>query len=151
MKKVSTPFKFLSKVSNESIHYAIANEHPQTIAVIVACLKPEQAAYVIDGLSPERQLAVIKRMVYIRQIELDVIKMVEEELKMPIADTKFINIGGIDNVAEVLTVIDQGTSRNILENLEQDDPDLVNEIRVVMRVNKAVQKNKESGKITVNK
>ena len=148
MKRTTTPFKFLAKVSNESILFAITNEHPQTIAVIAACLSPAQAAYVIDGLPPERQLAVIRRMAFIRQIELEVIKIVEEELKMQIADTKFVKIGGVDKVAEALAVIDHGTGKNILENLAQDDPDLVDEIQVAMRVNKAVQKIKERKSIT---
>ena len=69
MKRTATPFKFLAKASKESILCAITDEHPQTIAIIVACLQPAQAACIIDGLPPERQLAVIRRMAYIRQID----------------------------------------------------------------------------------
>ena len=151
MKRTTTPFKFLAKVSNESILYAIQNEHPQTMAVIMSFLSPAQAAYIIDSLPPERQLAVIKRMAYIGQIELAVIKIIEEEIKMQLADKKYVKTGGIDNIAEVLTVIDQGTSNNILENLTMDDIELVKTIKQSMRVVKTIQKFDKNGKITVNR
>ena len=151
MKRTATPFKFLAKVNNESLLCAITAEHPQTIAVIVSCLQPTQAASIICGLPPERQLAVLTRIASIRQIDLAFIKIVEEELKMQVANQKFINIGGIDTVAEVLAVIDQGTSKCIMENLAIDDPELVEEIKQSMRVVDTIQKLEQKGKITVNR
>ena len=151
MKRTATPFKFLAKVNNESLLCAITDEHPQTIAVIVSCLQPTQAASIIAGLPPERQLAVLTRIASIRQIDLAFIKIVEEELKMQIANKKFINIGGKDTVAEVLTAIDQGTSKCIMENLTQFDSDLADEISQSMRVIDTIQKLEQKGKITVNK
>ena len=151
MRKTATPFKFLAKVSNESILNAITAEHPQTIAVIVSCLQPTQAASIIAGLPPERQIAVLMRVASMRQIELAFIKIVEEELKMQIANQKFINIGGIDTVAKVLTVIDQETGKYIMGNLAQDDQELADEIGQSMRVVSTIQKLERKGKITVNK
>ena len=52
------PFQFLESVSNESILFAITDEHPQTVAVILSCMQPVQAAYIIEALAPEEQLSV---------------------------------------------------------------------------------------------
>jgi flagellar motor switch protein FliG len=46
----------------------------------------------------------------------------------------FENAGGIQAVAEILNVIDRATERSILENLAQEDPELVEEIRRLMFV-----------------
>ena len=42
--------------------------------------------------------------------------------------------GGVEAVAEVLNLIDRSTERGILENLEEEDPDLVDKIRRLMFV-----------------
>ncbi len=46
----------------------------------------------------------------------------------------FENAGGVESVAEVLNVIDRATERSLLENLAQENPDLVEEIRRLMFV-----------------
>src|SRR5690242_665067 len=46
----------------------------------------------------------------------------------------FENAGGVACVAEVLNVTDRATERALLENLAQEDPDLVEEIRRLMFV-----------------
>jgi flagellar motor switch protein FliG len=47
---------------------------------------------------------------------------------------QFENAGGVESVAEILNVTDRATERSLLENLAQEDPDLVEEIRRLMFV-----------------
>src|SRR4030042_3895526 len=47
---------------------------------------------------------------------------------------QFESAGGVSSVAEMLNVIDRATERTLLENLSQEDPDLVEEIRRLMFV-----------------
>ena len=47
---------------------------------------------------------------------------------------QFENAGGVASVAEILNVTDRATERSLLENLAQEDPDLVEEIRRLMFV-----------------
>lgn len=47
---------------------------------------------------------------------------------------QFENAGGVEAVAEILNVTDRATERSLLENLAQEDPDLVEEIRRLMFV-----------------
>jgi len=44
------------------------------------------------------------------------------------------NAGGIQSVAEILNVTDRATERTLLENIGQEDPELVEEIRRLMFV-----------------
>ncbi len=47
---------------------------------------------------------------------------------------QFEKAGGVNSVAEILNVIDRATERTLMENLAQEDPELVEEIRRLMFV-----------------
>jgi flagellar motor switch protein FliG len=55
------------------------------------------------------------------------------------------NAGGLPAVAEILNVIGRQNERAILENLAQDDPDLVDEIRRLMFVFEDISKLSDKG------
>lgn len=131
------PFGFLQKVDSENLLTFIIDEHPQTIALIVSHLRPAQGADIINGLPPERQMSVIRRIATMQQTSPEIIKEVEKGLEnrmSSVMSQKLENAGGVGSVAEILNVIDRSTGRNIMENLSQDDPELVDEIRRLMFV-----------------
>ncbi|HBT77309.1 MAG TPA: flagellar motor switch protein FliG [Planctomycetaceae bacterium] len=137
------PFGFLQKVDSENLLTFIQDEHPQTIALIVSHVRPNQGADIINGLPPERQLAVIRRIATMQQTSPEIIKEVEKGLENRMASVmsqKLESAGGVGAVAEVLNVIDRATGRTIMENLAQDDPDLVDEIRRLMFVFEDINK-----------
>ena len=71
------------------------------------------------------------------QTSPEIIKEVEKGLEnrmSSVMSQQFENAGGVESVAEILNVIDRTTERNILENLAQEAPDLVEEIRRLMFV-----------------
>jgi flagellar motor switch protein FliG len=93
---------------------------------------PAQASAIVRDLPPERQLSVIRRIATMGQTSPEIIHEVEKGLENRMASVmsqQFEKAGGVESVAEVLNVIDRATERNILENLAQEDPDLVEEIR----------------------
>ena len=131
----SIPFGFLEKVDSENLLTFIVDEHPQTIALIIAHLAPGQGAYIINALKPERQLEVIRRIATMQQTNPEIIKEVEKGLEArmtSVMSQKLENTGGVESVADILNVIDRQTGRNIMENLGQDDPELVEDIRRLM-------------------
>ncbi len=131
------PFGFLQKVDSQNLLTFIIDEHPQTIALVLCHVPPAQAAAIIAGLPPDRQLAVIRRIANMGQTSPEIIKEVEKGLESRMSSVmsqQFENAGGVESVAEILNVIDRATERNILENLAQEAPDLVEEIRRLMFV-----------------
>ncbi len=131
------PFGFLQKVDSQNLLTFIIDEHPQTIALILCHVPPAQASDIISGLPTERQLSVIKRMATMSQTSPEIINLVETGLEHRMASVmsqQFETAGGVSAVAEVLNVIDRATERSLLENLAQEDPDLVEEIRRLMFV-----------------
>ncbi len=131
------PFGFLKKVDPQNLLTFILDEHPQTISLILSHLPPKYGAEIIAGLPTDKQLAVIRRIANMGQTNPEVIQEVERGLETRMSSVmsqSFQKAGGIDSVAEMLNVTDRATERALLENLAQEDPDLVEEIRRLMFV-----------------
>jgi flagellar motor switch protein FliG len=131
------PFGFLQKVDSQNLLTFIIDEHPQTIALILCHLPPAQAADILSGLPTERQVSVIRRVATMAQTSPEIIQEVEQGLERRMASVmsqQFENAGGVSSVAEILNVIDRATERTLLENLAQESPELVEEIRRLMFV-----------------
>jgi flagellar motor switch protein FliG len=131
------PFGFLQKVDSQNLLTFIIDEHPQTIAVILSHVPPSQAADIISGLPAERQLSVVRRIATMGQTSPEMIQEVERGLENRMASVmsqRFEKAGRVEDVAEILNVTDRSTERSILENLAQEDPELVEEIRRLMFV-----------------
>lgn len=131
------PFGFLQKVDSQNLLTFIIDEHPQTIALILSHVSSSQAADIISGLPAERQLAVVRRVATMGQTSPEIVQEVEKGLAhrmSSVMSQSFKNAGGVSTVAEMLNVIDRATERSLLENLAQEDPELVEEIRRLMFV-----------------
>lgn len=139
----AVPFGFLHKVDSQNLLTFIVDEHPQTIALILAHLPPQVAANILAGLPGDRQLAVIRRVANMGQTNPEIIKEVEQGLSTRMASImsqQFENAGGVQHVAQVLNVTDRATERALLENLAQEDPTLVEDIRRLMFVFEDINK-----------
>ena len=131
------PFGFLQKVDSQNLLTFIIDEHPQTIALVLSHLPPSYGAEILGGLPSDRQLSVVRRVATMGQTNPEIIQEVEQGLETRMASVmsqSFENAGGVASVAEILNVTDRATERSLLENLAQEDPDLVEEIRRLMFV-----------------
>jgi len=137
------PFGFLQKVDSQNLLTFIIDEHPQTIALILSHVPPSQAADILGGLPPERQMSVIRRVATMAQTSPEIIQEVERGLENRMASVmsqQFEAAGGVPSVAEILNVTERATERTLLENLAQEDPELVDEIRRLMFVFEDISK-----------
>src|SRR5437868_4767705 len=133
----TTPFSFLQKAESENLLTFIQDEHPQTIALILAHLPPLKASEILVGLPSAKQIEVVKRIANMEQTSPDVIREVERGLEHRLSDIvsqTFEKAGGVDTVAEMLNLADRSTEKGIMEGLEAEDPDLVEQIRRLMFV-----------------
>ncbi|MCK5272235.1 MAG: flagellar motor switch protein FliG [Sedimentisphaerales bacterium] len=132
-----TPFQFLRKAEAENVLTFIQDEHPQTIALILAHLGSQKSAEILMGLTQQKQTEVIKRIAAMDQTNPEVIREVEKGLESRLSDIvsqTFDKAGGVDSAAAILNLADRSTEKGIMENLETDDPDLVEQIRRLMFV-----------------
>jgi flagellar motor switch protein FliG len=133
----TTPFSFLQKAESENLLTFIQDEHPQTIALILAHLPSQKASEILVGLPSQKQVEVVKRIANMEQTNPEVIKEVERGLEHRLSDIvsqTFEKAGGVDTVAEILNLADRSTEKGIMEGLEAEDPDLVEQIRRLMFV-----------------
>jgi len=131
------PFDFIRKAEPTQILNFIQNEHPQTIALVLAYLRPQQAAAIISSLPQEKQVDVATRIALMDRTSPDVIKEVERVLEKKLSSmltADFTNAGGIQALVDILLSVDRGTEKYIMENLELKDRELAEEIRKRMFV-----------------
>lgn len=133
----SVPFGFLQKVQADNLLTFLSEEHPQTIALVLSHVPQALAAEVLSGLPAAKQLDVIRRVANMEQTSPEVIKDVEKSLETRMRSSfsqQLEKAGGVSAVAQILNVTDRMTNKAILENLEQDDPELVDQIKRLMFV-----------------
>ncbi|MCP4592553.1 MAG: flagellar motor switch protein FliG [bacterium] len=131
------PFSFLQKTESENLLTFIQEEHPQTIALILAHLPSSKSAELMAGLPTSKQLEVVARIANMEQTNPEVIKEVEQGLELRLSGLTTQTLeraGGVESVAEILNLSDRATEKGILEALESEDPDLVEQIRRLMFV-----------------
>ena len=132
-----TPFDFVRYVSPEQLTNFIEGEHPQTIALIVAHLRPDQAALVLSALTPELQADVALRVAQMEGARPEVIREVEAVLEHKLTSfgtQEFSAAGGVKSLVEVLQNVDRSTEKVILERLEEENPELAEEVKNLMFV-----------------
>lgn len=131
------PFGFLQKADAENLLTFMQNEHPQTIALILAHLSHSQSAEILAGLPSQKQLEVIKRLASMEHTSPEVISQVEQALEKKLASfvtEELKESGGVKTAAEILNLTDRSTERNILDLLEEQAPELADQIRKLMFV-----------------
>ena len=131
------PFEFARKTDASQLVNFIQNEHPQTIALILSYLKPAQAALIIRSLPPEMQSDTARRIALMDRASPDVINQIEREFEKRLStlvSEDYTTIGGVDSIVEIINQVDRTTEKNIMENLEIEDPELAEVIRKRMFV-----------------
>jgi len=131
------PFDFVRKADATQLLNFIQNEHPQTIALILAYLKPQQSSVVLSALPQDKQADVARRIATMDRTSPEVIKEVERVLEKKLSSLvteDFTAAGGVQSIVDILNNVDRGTEKYIMETLEIEDTDLAEEIKKRMFV-----------------
>lgn len=155
------PFDAVRRTDPVHLASFLQNEHPQTVAVIMAHLSPEQAAVVLTGLPQERQADIVRRVATLERTSPEFLREAEKVLERKVSAivTQESSVaGGINWAVDVLNRVDRATEKGIMGLLSTDDPELANEIaqrmflfddivslddRTVQRVLREVDMNKD--------
>ena len=125
------PFDFVRRADSSQVFNFIQNEHPQTIALVLSYLDTNRAAMILSSLPQDVQAQVIKRIARMGIVSPDYIREAERVLERKfgsIGYTANVAVGGIDTIVEILNSVDRGTESYILSAIEQDEPELAEEI-----------------------
>jgi flagellar motor switch protein FliG len=127
------PFEFLRRADARQILSFLQDEHPQTIALVLAHMAADQASTVMGGLSPALQTDVAHRIAVMDRTSPEIIKSVEANLERRLSSvlqpSEFSEIGGITRLVDIINRADRATERLILEGLEARDSELADQVR----------------------
>lgn len=138
----TTGFNLLESIDPKQLVNYIQKEHPQTIALLLAHMEPKNAASIVSALPQELQVDVATRIATMESISPETLGQVEEVLVNQVRSLfggDVSEIGGVKAVAEMLNNVDRGAEKNILGNLERENPELATEIKNLMFVFEDVQ------------
>ena len=120
---VAAPFEFLRRADTRQVLTYLQDEHPQTIALVLAHMHPDAAAMVLSSLPEELQRDVALRIAKMDRTSPEVIEQVEaileRKLSTVIQQSDFAQAGGLQTLVDILNSSDRATERLILEGLEQ--------------------------------
>ncbi|MDR2693065.1 MAG: flagellar motor switch protein FliG [Chitinispirillales bacterium] len=133
----TTGFNLLENIDPKQLVNYIQKEHPQTIAILLAHMDAQHAAGIVSALPQMVQIDVATRIATMESISPDTLSQIEEVLVTQIKSLfggDVSEIGGVKAVAEILNNVDRGTEKNIIGNLERENPELATEIKKLMFV-----------------
>jgi flagellar motor switch protein FliG len=117
--------------SNTLAHF-LQEEHPQTIAFIVAHLYPAHAGEVFSLLPEDKQNDVAYRITRLGSTPPGVIEEVSAVLRNEIRQVHGKQVGGARPVAEILNYVDKTTEERVLVGLAKVEPELAESVRRLM-------------------
>ncbi|MBT4094373.1 MAG: flagellar motor switch protein FliG, partial [Nitrospinaceae bacterium] len=113
----------------------LKNEHPQTIALILAHLDAEKSAEVLSLMNEGIRGEVAYRMATLDRIPPSVINDLDTILGDELAASgsgQTQLVGGIHSVAEILNYVDKSNENLIVSKIDELNPELAEEIRNMM-------------------
>jgi flagellar motor switch protein FliG len=131
----SNTLESLELVDTRTLSNFLINEHPQTIALIVAHLNPERKVDVLRRLPEGLQAEVVLRVANLDYVSPELISQLDDVLKTELSTLGSIDtnqLGGVEPIADMLNLMDKNTEKNIMSRVEEKDPELAEEIRKLM-------------------
>ncbi len=145
------PFDFIRRTDPTHLLNFIQQEHPQTIALILAYLEPQKASIILGSLPHEIQSDVAKRIAMMDRTDPNVLREVERVLEKKLSTLSsedYTAAGGVESIVDILNLVDRSTEKVIIESLEEEDPELAEDIKkrmfvfedIVLLDDRAIQK-----------
>ncbi len=145
------PFDFIRRTDPAHLLNFIQQEYPQTIALILAYLEPGKAAVIMQNLPEDMQAEVSKRLATMDRTSPDVLREVERVLEKKLSTLSsedYTAAGGVEAIVDILNLVDRSSEKAIIESLEEENPDLAEDIKkrmfvfedIVMLDDRAIQK-----------
>jgi flagellar motor switch protein FliG len=145
------PFDFIRRTDPAHLLNFIQQELPQTIALILAYLEPNKASIILQNLPHEVQSEVARRIAIMDRTSPEVLREVERVLEKKLSTLSsedYTTAGGVGSIVEILNLVDRSSEKQIIEALEEEDPELAEEIKkrmfvfedIVMLDDRSIQK-----------
>lgn len=125
----------LQKLEPQQLSKFLENEHPQTVALVLAHLDARRGSSVLMNLGPELRVGAVSRLAEMRQFSPEMAQKVALVLAKrmdALGSTGRKKYEGFKSVAEILNRMDPAATKMILEEIEEREPKVATEIRALM-------------------
>jgi flagellar motor switch protein FliG len=129
------PLTFLSHADPDHVAPHLTDEHPQTVAVILAHLPANNGAQLLDAMPPEFRAEVAMRIATMDRVSPDAISIAALQLANKLRGLGSASSsvpGGIPALVDLLNRADGSTEKQVLNELEARDPELAEAVRARM-------------------
>ncbi len=132
----ATPFHFVRLHEPAEVLQHLRDEHPQTIALVLAHLPARLGAHLMSGLESAVQVQVAERLATLERADPAVVSRVEEALRDRLGEVRRRSDrrDGVQELADLLNQSERSTERAILAEIEAKDPALAEKVRALMFV-----------------
>ncbi len=124
------PFSFLEGIEAETLFACLGEEHPQTLAVILAHMSPAKAAELLEKLPAPARRDVLERIAGLEGTNTEALRSLELSLRKHLDAARFESLGeagGVKAAAEILRAAGGGGT-SFLDDLREGQPELAEEI-----------------------
>lgn len=133
------PFRSLIPLEASQVATLIRGEHPQVIALVISHLESPIAAALLKDMAEDLRYEVIKRIAATAELPSELVRQVDEmmEVRAYSLGRSMTDDSGskrYKTVAQMLNISDPSLSKNILDRLNRENPQIANEIQALMFV-----------------
>lgn len=125
----------LQKMDPQQLSKFLEDEHPQTVALVLAHLEAKRGSTVLMNLQEPMRVDVVRKLAEMRQFSPEMaqkVALVLHKRTEGLGSNGRKTYSGFKAVADILNGMDQGASKGILEKIEQNEPELAIGIRNLM-------------------
>jgi flagellar motor switch protein FliG len=130
-------FQKIRKLDSRTLANLIRNEHPQTIAVVLAHLDAGHSALTLDELPLRVQTDVLYRIAQLERVPPAMLEEIDQILQEEVSGVEHAEggkVGGIRSAAEILNQMNPSMENQVLQALDEQQQGLADEIRRLMFV-----------------
>jgi flagellar motor switch protein FliG len=126
------PIELLDWMDPRAISELISDEHPQIMALVIACLEYQQGAEVLTSLPDDIQPDVVRRIAQLTSVTPEALRDLEQVLQRKFkasTSSSDSQIGGVRAAARIMNFARGGMEARILGSIRKDDKDLMSAIQ----------------------
>jgi flagellar motor switch protein FliG len=129
------PLAFLSQADPGNVAPLLVDEHPQTVAVILAHIPPSEGSRLLDAMPSDFRAEVAVRIATMGAVSPEAISTAAQQLAdrlKALGATGMSVPGGVPALVELLNGADGSTEKQVLASLEERSPELAEAVRARM-------------------
>ena len=125
------PVAALGELDTATLMAMLENEHPQTLAVVLAQIDPGRASEILPLFPSDKQAEIVRRMGHLKSVPSPSSERLRNSLlpSWRLSETSKHALEGIDSAAGLIKRMDHELTETLLDQVATEDEPLANELR----------------------